>query len=117
MAEKKFATIFAQFAGHEIKTAKIKALGDQEIKYRTLTVKEADEFQKKTIKGFDSDGKPEFNFDAISQLRNEKIALCMIEPKATIEDLEGLEADGAKALYEIEALISGTEALTDEKGN
>ena len=116
MTEKKLAGVFAQFAGHETKTAMVEALG-AEIKYRTLTMKESDDFQKRTVKGFDKDGKPDFNFDAISQLRNEKIALCMVEPKMTIKDLEGLSSEAGKSLLEIEALISGTADLTDEEGN
>ena len=108
--------VFAQFAGHETKTATVEALG-AEIKYRTLTMKESDDFQKKTVKGFDKDGKPDFNFNAISQLRNEKISLCMIEPKMTVKELEALSAEASKALIEIEALVSGTADLTDSEGN
>ncbi len=119
MAEKKpLANVFAQFAGHEAKTAVIEALGGVEIKYRTLTVKEADEFQRKTVKGFDSEGKADFNFDAISQLRNEKIALCLLAPnETTVEELENLSSEASKGLLEIEALITGTADLTDEEGN
>lgn len=109
--------IFAQFAGHEIKTATIEALGGAEIKYRTLTIKEADDFQKKLLKGFDADGKPDFNFDKMSEIRNEKIALCMIEPKMTVKELEDLSAEAGKALGEIDGLISGTTGLIDEEGN
>lgn len=109
--------IFAPFVGHEVKTATIEALGGAEIKYRTLTIKEADDFQKKMIKGFDGEGKPELNFDAMSTVRNEKIALCLIEPKMTVKELEGLSSEAGKALGEIESLISGTADLVDDEGN
>ena len=116
--KKPLANVFAQFAGHEVKTAVIEALGGVEIKYRTLTMKEADEFQKKTVKGFDADGKADFNFDAIGQLRNEKIALCLLAPnETTVEELENLSAEAAKGLIEIEGLITGTADVTDEEGN
>tara|TARA_R110000772_G_scaffold5454_1_gene19457 strand:- start:11608 stop:11958 length:351 start_codon:yes stop_codon:yes gene_type:complete len=116
MAKTGLDNVFAQFAGHTEETAMIKALG-AEIKYRTLTMKESDDFQKKTVKGFDSDGKPDFNFDAIAQLRNEKIALCMIEPKMTVKELEQLSAGASSALIEIESLITGTAGVIDEEGN
>jgi hypothetical protein len=117
MAKENLANVFAQFAGHEPKTAKIKALDNAEIKYRTLTMKEADDFQKKTIKGFDSDGKPQFDFDAIGDIRNEKISLCLLEPKMTIKELEALSSEASKALIEIEALVSGTVDMIDDEGN
>ena len=107
MAQK---NIFAQFAGHEVKTATIEALDGAEIKYRTLTIKEADDFQKKMIKSFNDEGKPELNFDAMSKVRNEKIALCLIEPKMTVKELEELSAEAGKALAEIEALVSELES-------
>lgn len=114
---KQLSNVFAQFAGHEEKTAVIEALGGAEIKYRTLTMKESDAFQKKTVKGFDVEGKPTFNFDDINDIRNEKIALCMIEPSMTTKELEELSAEASKALIEIENLISGTADLVDEEGN
>ena len=83
----------------------------------TLTVSEADGFQKRSIKGFDENGKPEFNFDEINDIRYEKIALCLIEPKMTVDDLRNLDASATKALIEIEAVISGmVEEPLDSEG-
>ena len=110
----KLANVFAQFQGHEPKTATV---GDFEIKYRTLTIAESDGFQKRTVKGFDSDGKPQFNFNEISKIRYEKVSMGLIEPKITVKELEAMEADASKTIIEIEALISGTEDTTDEEGN
>ena len=113
----KLANVFAQFQGHTEKKANIKALDGAEITYRTLTMKENDAFQKRTVKGFDSEGKPEFNFDEFSKIKYEKIALGLIEPVMTVAELEDLDGDATKVLNEIEALISGTKELVDDEGN
>ncbi len=111
------ANVFAQFQGHEPKKAFIEALGGAEIEYRTLTMKENDDFQKRTVKGFDSEGKPEFNYDEFSKIKYEKVAMGLIEPAMTVEELNALDGEAAKAIAEIEALISGTSELVDEEGN
>ena len=111
------ANVFAQFQGHPPKTATIKALDGAEITYRSLTMAESDAFQKRSVNGFDSEGKPDINFDELTKIRYEKIALGLIEPKMTVKDLADLDASAAKALSEIEALISGNEEVVDEEGN
>lgn len=113
---KTIPTAFAKFMGGETKTATVKELDGAEIQYRTLTVKENDDFNKKLMKGVDDNGKPIFDYDNMSNLRYEKIALCLIEPKMTVEELSSLDSSATKALIEIEGLISGLTAdeLDDE---
>lgn len=114
----KTANVFAQFQGHEPKKAKIEALDGAEVTYRTLTMSESDAFQKRTVKEFDADGKPTFDFDALSLIRYEKVSLGLIDPAMTVEQLQDLDATATKAIVEIEGLISGLkdEDLVDEEG-
>ena len=103
----------------EEKKAVIEALGEYEITYRDLTMKESDDFSKRLVKGYGADGKtPELDFDEASKIKYEKIALILIDPKKTVEELEGMGAKAILAINEINALIEPELDDEDEpKGN
>ncbi len=107
---------FAVFTA-EHKVAKIEALNNAEITYRELTMQENDAFSKRLIKDY-NDGKPIINFDAATEIKYEKAAKILIEPKMTVAQLKALPASAVAAINEINALIDPTDAEVDgEEGN
>ena len=109
--------IFAQFAGATEKEATLttEPLAGKKIKYRELTMIEADIFTKKLVKGYDADGKPELNMDGLTESKYEKAAMCLIDPAVTVEDLKGFDGSFADVLTEINTLIDGKELDGDEE--
>ena len=117
MAKTDFSNAFAKFANHEIKVATIKALDNAEVKYRELTMAENDAFTKRLIKDFGKDGKDaEIDFNEANEIKYEKVALMLVEPKMTIEMLKDLPASAIDAINEINALGELKDEV-DEKGN
>ena len=118
MAKTDFSQAFAKFANHEVKTAFIKAL-DAEIQYRELTMQENDEFTKRLIKDFGTDGKnAEIDFEEANEIKYEKVSVMLVEPKMTVEDLKALPASAIEAINEINALGEPLDEKTvDAKGN
>lgn len=113
----KNTNVFAKFQNQEVLVGKVNTLDGAEVKYRRLTMLEQDTFQKKYIDGFNSDGKPNVNFDAMSDTKYERVSLCLIEPKMSVEDLKNLSSDATPAINEIDNLISGVSDLVDDEGN
>jgi len=108
---------FAIFANNEVKTATIEALGGAEIKYRELTMSENDNFTKRLVKDYGTDGSnAEIDFDEAAEIKYEKVALMLIEPAVTVEYLKGLTGKASEAINEINALNDANEAL-DNEGN
>ena len=109
--------IFAQFAGATEKEAELttEPLKGQKIKYRELTMIENDDFTKKLVKGYDSDGKPELNMEGMTESKYEKAALCLIDPKVTIEELKGFDSSFSAVLGEINNLIEGKDAEEEDE--
>jgi hypothetical protein len=118
MKKADFSNAFAKFANHEVKVAYIKAL-DAEVKYRELTMAEVDVFSKRMIKGYGEDNRtPEIDFDEANEIKYEKAAMILVEPKITVKELKALPAAAIEAINEINALVDGDEADgLDEKGN
>jgi len=108
---------FDAFKGLASHTAKIKALNDYEITFRKLTRAEADQFNDKIIKEYDENGKPIIDMKAISEIVYEKISLCLIEPKMSIDELKSLEADSDSAMGEIVKLLEKQPEKVDKEGN
>ena len=110
---------FDIFTEHMVKTAKIKALGGAEIKYRELTLNENDEFNERMVKDFDaSTGASSVDIKAAQAIKYEKAALMLIEPKKTAEELKALPLTAGDAIDEILALQKSEEDdLVDEEGN
>ena len=83
----------------EEKKAVLESLDEYEITYRDLTKAEADGFTKRLIKGYGKDGKsPEIDYDASFLIAVEKIALTMIDPKVTVDELNSFENAKVTAL-------------------
>ena len=79
---------------------------------------ETDAFNKRIVKGYDENGNPDMDIKAANEIKYEKVAMALIEPKMTVGDLKKLPASALKAITEINILISGEqEELTDEEGN
>jgi len=111
---------FLIFMGVEEKTAKIEALGGATIKYRELTLAESDNFTKRIIKKYSTDTKDaEIDYDAASEIKYEKVATVLIEPKMTVEELKSMHgAKAGEAITEILKLIEpDNDEGDDEKGN
>ena len=103
-----------KFINNEVFKAKVEALDNAEISYRKLTMSEADMFTDKMIKDFGEDGTPVINRESMNEIKYEKIALCLIEPKMSIEDLKDLPADAINVITEIGFLIDGISPKSDE---
>ena len=120
MGKTTYANAFDLFNATEEKTAKIETLGGLEIKYRELTMFETDGFAKRLIKDYGSDGStPTIDFDEASEIKYEKMALAMIEPAVTVDELKKKPTSFGVVVNEIVALIDGREEEDelDEKGN
>ena len=109
---------FAMYAGTETKTAVIKALNGATITYRELSLAENDAFTKRLIKDFGKDGSnATIDFDQASEIKYEKVALILVEPKMTVKELKALRGTGAgDAITEITALVEKEKGV-DDKGN
>ncbi len=105
---------FSAFVAEE-QTVFIAALGT-EITYRPLTMIEGDHFRAKMIKEFDDQGKPVIDVDASQNIKYEKVALMLIEPSITAEELKSLSGSASIAIDEILALL-GDDDEVDAEGN
>ena len=119
MGKTDYTNAFAMFAAVENKTAVIKALGGATITYRDLTMNEADAFSQRLIKSYGKDGgAPEIDYDEANKIKYEKVALILIEPKMSVDDLKKLSVHALEAINEISALVDPeTKDETDKKGN
>ena len=116
MANKTFVNPFDVFTTTE-KTVRIEAL-NADIKLRELTMAESDSFNKRLLKGYSGKGDPEINMEEATQINYEKVALCLIEPKMTVEQLQALPSSASKAINQIVKIIDGREdGPEEEEGN
>lgn len=88
------------------KVAKVESLGIT-VTYRELTISEVDAFNSRIIDGVDGDGKARIDYEEAGRIRYEKIALCLISPRTTVEELLGLSASAIGAINELAVLIDG----------
>jgi len=98
---------FGIFNATEEKTAFIEAL-NADIKYRLLTMNEADNFNKRLLKDYKGVGEPTVDLSEASAISYEKIALCLIDPKMTVADLKALPTSASKAIGQISKVIEGS---------
>ena len=99
------------------KTAKIDGL-EGEIKYRELTMGEADSFNKRLLKNYNGKGDPTVDMNEATKIGYEKLELCMLEPKMTVKQLQKLPTSAGKAINAIIKLIDGIDdAIIDDEGN
>ena len=88
-----------------------------EVTYRPLTMNESDNFTKRMFKNFKEEGvAATIDYDAAAEIKYEKLALCIIEPKITVEDLKQLPISEVKMFNKLSELIEPRPEV-DEKGN
>lgn len=92
----------------ENKTVHIEAL-NADVTLRELTIAESDSFNKRLLKGYTGKGEPTVDMEEATKINYEKVALAMIEPKMTVEQLQALPASAGKAIQEIVKHIDGRE--------
>lgn len=107
---------FDIFTGTTEHKAKIKALNDVEVTYRTFTMAESDFFKNMMIKGVDENGNPIMDVDAVSDVKYHKISAMLIYPKMSVEELKALPATSKPAIDELLALVSGDDEEEEEAG-
>lgn len=89
---------------------------DSEIKYREITMAENDAFNLRLLKNYSADNS-NVDIEEATQIAYEKIALCLIEPKVTVEDLKALGSGVSVVINKINKIISGGELELDAEGN
>lgn len=98
------ANIFDKFVTGT-KKVKIKALDNAEIEIRELTVAEGNDFYQRLVKGVKEDGSADIDFNSMMEIRLEKVALALVEPKMTVDELKALSSKANEALTEISDAI------------
>ena len=98
------------------KTVLIKGL-DAEITFRELTMAEADGFNKRLLKDYNGKGDPTIDLAEATKINYEKIAMSLIKPKISVEELEALGVTATKTIAEIVKVIDGRGDDVDDKGN
>lgn len=111
MANKKFNP-FDAYAPTEEKVF-IEAL-DYEVTLRTLTMSESDGFNKRLIGNYSGKGDPEINMEEATKINYEKVALTLIDPAMSVEQLQALGNKAQKAIGEIIKHIDGREEDDEE---
>jgi len=101
------------------KTAKIEALNGEEITYRELTLLEVDTLNLALMsdKGVDANGQPTIDYAKASRIKYEKVALMVMKPKVTVEELYALPNNMRGAIDEILALVGEDGDVVDSEGN
>lgn len=97
------------------KTAFIEEFG-HEIKYRELTMAEGDAFNLRLLKNYSADNN-NVDIEEATQIAYEKVALCLIDPKTTVDDLKALGSGVSVVINKINKIISGAGLELDAEGN
>jgi hypothetical protein len=90
------------------RTVHIKAL-NSDVTLRDLTMVENDELTKLLLKGFSGKGEPTVDMEQATLNNYKKIAMALIEPKVTVEELQALGTKAADAIVELVKVIDGRE--------
>ena len=106
---------FLQFVGHIEKTVHIDGL-NADIVYRPLTMAEEDGFNLRLLKGSTQE-KPQMNMEEANEIKYEKIATMLIEPKITVKELKALNNGASSVIVEILQKLEPKNDATDEEGN
>jgi len=95
------SNLFNKFK-EETKKVKIKALDNESVTIRTLTLMESDILAKKMIStDINGDNKVSIDYSSLADIRKEKVSLAMVEPSMTIDDINNLPASASEAINEI----------------
>ena len=87
-----------------------------EVKYRSLTMSESDAFTKRLLGDYTGKGDPKVDLNEATKINYEKAALCMLEPKMSIDELKALPVTASKAINAIVKAIDGREDEEKEDG-
>lgn len=108
---------FEQFVG-ETKEIVVKGLGGKRVSIREMNYEEATEFSGRLFSGVDENGSAKIDAKEYIGMRVEKVALCMLNPKMTVEKLNNLPAKASEAIVEIaDAIDEFSRNDTDSRGN
>ena len=100
------------------KKATIKALGDAEIEYRELTLDENATLREELISGYNAEtGEPELDYTKAMGTKYSKVALMLVNPAMSREDLMALSGEAEAAIDEILALSLDNAKQIDPEGN
>ena len=102
-------SIFDKFS-LKTKKVKIKALDNAEVTIQELTIAQANDFYKRVVKGFGADGKAEINYNELGDIKLEKVAIGLVEPKMSFQELKALSNKAMPAIDEIAEAIDSFEA-------
>ncbi len=102
-----------------VKKAVIKALDNAEITYRELTLHESDNLTigLMDMNKLDAQGQPTVDVVKASRMKYEKVAMMVVEPAVTVEELYALPASKRGAIDEILALAGDEDEAVDTEGN
>ena len=100
------SNIFAKYQTNT-KVIKVKSLDNAEITIRELTINESNEFYKRIVGEPKADGSMNFNYKGVFDVKVEKVASAMVEPKMTAEELYLLSESATEAINEISDAIDG----------
>jgi len=107
---------FSKYVGTPTQTAHIKTL-DYTITYRKLTMAEDDAFNLRLIEGSTQEN-PHMNMEAASDIKYEKLAVMLIDPKVTVKELKEMDSDAGEAMVEILKIIEPkSDKVVDDEGN
>ena len=100
------------------KTAFIKSL-DREVTFRPLTKKESDAFNARLLGEYSGQGDINIDLAEANKINMEKVALCLVDPKITVEEMLGYGDGINEFINEVVALIDNrkVEEETEEEGN
>ena len=100
------SNIFAKYQTNT-KVIKVKALDNAEVTIRELTINESNEFYKRIVGEPNADGSMNFNYKEVFDIKVEKVASAMVEPKMTAEEIYLLSEGATEAINEISDAIDG----------
>jgi phage-related protein len=103
--------VFDKFKLKE-KEIKVEALGNTKVTIREMSVAQSGDFYHRMFSA-DETGSLKVNTDAIVDIKLDKVASCMIEPKMTVKQLNELGA----SVNEILTFISGEIDKLSSEGN
>ena len=82
---------------------------DADVVVRNFTQKESDGFVKASVDGLDSNGDPIVNIDKSINVKYLKVSEALVEPKLTVEELQGMAGAGKFIKEVLEAIGEGEE--------
>lgn len=87
-----------------------------EIELKQLTLAESSVIDNILYsEGFDKDGKPKLTMEAINKAKLQRVAMALVKPKMSVEELLALPSEASEAINEIADILNPQKQ--DEEGN